>query len=301
VTVIDYAYGRPSPASLRAAGVSGVARYLSYLPNSKVITPVEYAAHRAAGIDVVLVWERDAQDFMTPGFDARHAAIEALRQAHALGYPSDAAIYYALDWDVTATQWPTIRDKLRTGPCAVHGVDRTGVYGPSDTLEWARRAGVASWLWQAGMSTAWSGGRNRDPWPGAHLRQRRPATIGGVQCDINDHQPNYGQGGADVALTDAELKRIVQNVAASIARGTWEQGYCATTFDPAYRDALAGRTLMDLRAAIQPPVALTDTQVTVIGQQVTAILDATLDDRIESAVRRVLGSLDNDPASGVLR
>jgi hypothetical protein len=293
VTVIDYAYGHPSPASLRAAGVSGVARYLSYLPNSKVITPAEYKAHRAAGIDVVLVWERDAQDFVAPGFDAHAAAVEALRQARAMGYPEDAAIYYALDWDVTAPQWPTIRDKLRAGPGAVHGVTRTGVYGPSDTLGWARRDGVAAWFWQAGMSTAWSGGRNRDPWPGAHLRQRRPATIGGVQCDINDHQPNYGQGGADVALTDAELKRIVQNVAASIAQGTWELGYCETTFDPAYRDALAGRTLMDIRAAIQPPVALTDTQVTAIGQQVTAMLGATLDDRIEAAVRRVLGSLDN--------
>jgi hypothetical protein len=96
--------------------------------------------------------------------------------------------------------------------------------------------------------------------------------------------------GDTMALTGAELQRIVENVASSIARGTWEQGFCATTFDKPFQGALTGVTLADIKAAaVAPaPVALTDAQVAQLGDRLAAGLDA----RIEGAVRRVLGSLD---------
>jgi hypothetical protein len=98
-----------------------------------------------------------------------------------------------------------------------------------------------------------------------------------------------------MALSDAELKRIVENVASSIARGTWEQGYCSNTFDQPFQGALTGVTLTDIKAASSetPSSPLTDAQVAQLGDRLAASLGSALDQRIEAAVRRVLGSLDN--------
>lgn len=290
--VVDYAWGRPDISALRASGASGVARYLSYLPNGKVIDRGEYTALRAAGLDVVLVWERDAEDFGLAGFDARAAAVEALHQARTLGYPESAAIYYALDWDVTASQWPTIRDRLRSGPCAVHGLARTGVYGPSDALEWARRDGVASWFWQAGLSTAWSGGRNRNLWGGAHLRQRSSTTIGGVECDVNDVvRAEYGQQGVD-DMSSEDLQHALWD-GIQTGDGTHSLGDSIISAHIAARDALAEVRGLAAQVAHLTVPALTDAQVAQIADR----LGTGLDDRIEAVVRRVLGSLDNTAAT----
>jgi hypothetical protein len=210
VMLVDYAFKPwPSTAALKAAGASGVSRYLSYVNSRtapKIVTKAEYDALLAAGLAVVLNWEYDTHDFTNAGFDARLAANEALRQARALGYPDVCPIYFSVDFDATAGQWSTIAARFRAVN-AVLGVARTGIYGPWDVLEWARRDGVAAWFWQAGMSTSWSAGRNRNLWPGAHLRQRRTATIGGADCDINDIiQADYGQVGGDDAVGINELR-----------------------------------------------------------------------------------------------
>jgi hypothetical protein len=201
VSAVDYAFPpHPGPAALRAAGVTGVLRYLAWQTVSaapKTIQPEEFRALIAAGIDVTLNWEYGADDFTRRSFDSTGAAGEAVRQARALGYPDECAIYYSVDQDITGSQWPVVRDHFRAIN-AVHGLARTGIYGPWDALEWARQDRVASWFWQAGMSTAWSAGRNRNLWPGAHLRQRRQQTIDGADCDVNDIiQADYGQYGRD--------------------------------------------------------------------------------------------------------
>lgn len=204
--LVDYAFPpHPPTAALSAAGATAVSRYLSYqtpatLP--KILTPAEYTTLRGAGLSVILNWEYDAHDLVNSGFDAAGAAEEALRQADALPYPDFRVIYFSADWDVTAGQWATIAGRLRTIG-GIIGPARVGLYAPYDALGWAKRDGVAAWFWQAGMSTSWSGGRNAQLWPGAHLRQRRTATIGGADCDINDIvQPDYGQPGGHMALRD---------------------------------------------------------------------------------------------------
>ena len=192
MSVVDYAWGRPGAEALKRVGATGVARYLSWVPNGKVINATEYSELKNAGLDIVLVWEFSATDFKNYSFNALEAAQEALRQANALGY--DGALYYAIDWDITAKEWPIVLERLKQGPNLVHGASRTGIYGPWYALEWARRDGVASWFWQAGMSTAWTNGNNKYLWPGAHLVQRRTTIINGIDCDINETcQDNYGQ------------------------------------------------------------------------------------------------------------
>lgn len=248
--VIDYAW-RPHPSveAMRAYGVSGVVRYLSYLPNGKVIDRAEYQDLVNAGFDVAFVWEYNADDFSRTSFNATSAAREALRQLNVIGAPDDTVIYYGLDWDVQANQWGTCLAKLRQ-VTAVHGASRTGIYGPYDALEWAHRDGVATWFWQAGMSTAWSYGRNRNAWPGGlHLRQVRTVDLAGADVDVNTiHQLNYGQVGGDMPLSPDDIKAITQNVTCAIKRGAWRDGHTEGTFDPGYR---GGPTIETVQEQVQ--------------------------------------------------
>jgi hypothetical protein len=110
---------------------------------------------------------------------------------------------------MTLTQWNSAgRAYAQTYSAIVRDGGYTpGVYGPYDVLTWCRDAGWFGMFWQAGMSTAWSGGRNAQLWPGAHLRQRYSTTVGGVGCDVNDIlQDNYGgamaTGDADKAFSE---------------------------------------------------------------------------------------------------
>ena len=292
--LVDYAFPpHPSIDALRAAGATDVSRYLSYIKTNtapKIITAGEYQALLAAGIAVVLNWEYDTYDFVNTGFDARVAASEALRQANALGYPQRCPIYFSVDFDATAGQWPTIVARFRAVN-DVLGVARTGIYGPWDALEWARRDGVASWFWQAGMSTSWSAGRNAQLWPGAHLRQRRTAIIGGADCDINDIvQANYGQTGGG-PMSDADIpdtRRLAGN------GDTWGRA-AITGEDPAHFLGGVGvgtpattpnvlhhklDAILDAaHAAATAPaaVALTDADRAAIAEQVVSLVGARLD------------------------
>lgn len=201
--IADYAWPpHPSVDALKATGCTGVMRYLSYRPNDKVITRDEYHQLVAAGLTVGFVWEFDARDFVNSSFSASGAARIALDILAEIGAPSDSVIYYAVDFDIQRSQWWTVMNRLLSGPIAVHGRERTGIYGPYDALEWARNDGVASHFWQAGLSTAWSNGRNRSEFPYNDLYQIRQANIGGADCDLNLR----GQGGTVDSATEYALK-----------------------------------------------------------------------------------------------
>lgn len=204
MTVIDTVASPPVDA-MRAAGVTGVVRYLS-LPQGntvwKRIFAPEYNTLRAAGFDVLLNWEYDAQDWLGGSAAGGQHAAEAVAQAKALGYPAGCAIAGSCDFNMTAAQWQSA-GWLYAGKFAavVRAAGyRAGVYGPWDVLGWCQQLGGFEMFWQAGMSTAWSGGRNAQLWPGAHLRQRGHLTIAGQDCDYNDVlQSNYGQAGGRMA------------------------------------------------------------------------------------------------------
>lgn len=206
--LVDYSTGRPSTAALKSAGVRDVARYLSWLPNPKVIDRSEYQSLTAAGFGIALVWEYEARDWLTGATAGRQHATEAVRQAKVLGHPAGAGIYGGADLDMSSGQWTASTGGKAYGKAFRDGVRaggyRAGVYGPADVLTWCRTDLQFDLFWQAGMSTAWSGGRNRSLWTGAHLRQRRVVTIDSVPCDANDILiSNYGQGG-NMATGDAD-------------------------------------------------------------------------------------------------
>lgn len=218
MTIVIDATTAPPVDAMRAAGVVGLCRYLSWLYrwggtthtyiNPKVIQRPEFDRLHAAGFDIALNWEYDAADWLGGSSAGTAHAAEAVRQAHALGYPAGRVIIGSADFDMTASQWSGAGRAYAAAFSAgvLAGGYLPGVYGPWDVLTWCRDAGLMRVFWQAGMSTAWSGGRNASPWPGAHLRQRRQIYIGGVDCDANDILiADYGQYRAGATLTGDDM------------------------------------------------------------------------------------------------
>lgn len=201
--LLDYAFPpHPTIEQIKSSGATAVSRYLSYVNTNtmgKILARSEYQMLTGAGIDVVLNWEYDAQDLVNPGFNASDAGTFMLSQARSIvGNDVFPAIYISADFNAVRSQWATMKTRLQAIGSKI-GKERVGIYGPWDVLTWARDDQVASWFWQAGMSTSWSQGRNRNPWPGAHLLQLHTIPIGDVNLIV---QPNFGQTGANMPSLD---------------------------------------------------------------------------------------------------
>lgn len=208
---LDYT-SRIDPASLKAAGVTVVCRYLSWLyrwggqthttVNPKIIQADEYTELRKAGIEVVLNWEYDPRDWMGGTSAGMAHGAEAVRQAQLLGHSRGGVIVGSADFDMTDAQWSVAGQSyaLAFADVVTRAGYRAGGYGPWDVLTYlVATVPAVTWYWQAGMSTAWSAGRNRNAWPGAHLRQRGTKTVGGVSGDWNDILLSWEDGmSADV-------------------------------------------------------------------------------------------------------
>lgn len=186
---IDYAWGRPTISSMKAAGVKFAARYLSYDTSGKNLTRSEADKLAAAGIWSVVVWETTAARAKTGGrlggvTDAKAAA----GLAQKCGMPESRPIYFAVDFDASQSDWQKIKEYFK-GVNSVLGVERVGMYGGYDPVKWGFEDHMISWGWQ---TYAWSGGR----WvASAQLRQyKNDQRVGGVDCDF-DHAmtADYGQ------------------------------------------------------------------------------------------------------------
>lgn len=184
---LDYAYGRPAPAGIRAAGYAFVCRYVSTPGNGKNLTKTEASALRAAGVDVVVVFERSASRPLGGATAGKADGAAARSQAQACGAPAASAIYAAVDFDPQPSEMRTVLAYLAAfaRACAPHPC---GVYGGWRVIDAASTAGVGRYLWQAG---AWStfpnpatGRRAYRLHPDAHLRQfAGTVVVDGVTCD----------------------------------------------------------------------------------------------------------------------
>jgi hypothetical protein len=183
---IDYAWTKPDPAAIAAAGYTFACRYLSR-DATKNLTPAEAQSLAAHGIWVVSNWEYGAQDMLRGYAGGVADAQLALEQAAAAGMPSGRPIYFSADWDVTPAQEAAVLAYL-AGADSVLGWSQAGEYGGYYPLKTALDAGATQWAWQ---TLAWSGGQ----WDGrATIRQTGSATIGGVQVDVNQAMAaDYGQ------------------------------------------------------------------------------------------------------------
>lgn len=179
---VDYAWARPNLGQLWSLGYRFVSRYLSWLPNGKVIGAAERDALLAQGFDIALNWEFDAKDALGGAGAGDKNGTEAVRQAKALGYPAGSTIYFSVDFDVTEAQQVTVNAYIAAAGKRCHGAGyRVGSYAGYWPTKRLFDAGLIDDAWQA---YAWSGGQ----WdPRANLRQiQNGVTIAGADCDIDE-------------------------------------------------------------------------------------------------------------------
>lgn len=144
---VDYSKSHPSPARLAKAGVRGVLRYVSTTA-AKNLTAAEARALQAEGLWIGLVWETVAKRAGAGKAAGRTDAINAEKQATAIGYPAGAAIFYAVDYDAApADVLPYFRGITAEAKRPV------GVYGSKRVVEAVMAAALADYAWQ---TAAWS-------------------------------------------------------------------------------------------------------------------------------------------------
>lgn len=216
---VDYAGSRPDPAKLFAAGKRFVVRYGGPGGSWKHLTATEARSLIGAGLAIVANAEGTAS-----GLRGRAAGADWARSADAhfrsLGMPANRPIYLSADWDVTASQWPSVAEALR-GAASVIGAARVGIYGGRNAIRWARQDRVAAWYWQ---TYAWSGG----VWvAGNHLEQyRNGVSLAGGDVDLcRAKVADYGQWGQgtqpqedDVQADERAWTHNSSSMAASRAR-----------------------------------------------------------------------------------
>jgi len=178
----------PPIADMKAAGVSFVGRYLSYINNLtqvKLLTPPEAKALSEAGISIVSNYEWYASR-ATEGFTAGRADAQIAATQHAeCGGPGDRPIYFSVDIDTSGS----FVAAYFQGVISAIGRARTGAYGSYRVIGDLFNAGLISWGWQ---TYAWSGGQ----WePRAHIQQYlNGVSMSGHSVDYDRSiKSDYGQ------------------------------------------------------------------------------------------------------------
>lgn len=194
---VDYSWGRPSGAALKAAGKDFVVRYLfDDGQGGKGLDQSEIADLRANGIDIAVVYEEYANSFRgrEAGAAQAHRAQAALNH---LDLPKDLPIYFAVDWDSTPEDQAAIDEACR-GAASVLGIERIGIYGSFYVIERCKAADTARWFWQ---TYAWSGGQVSAH---NHLYQYRNAQeIAGQAVDFTKAvKPEFGQHSVSGAVVN---------------------------------------------------------------------------------------------------
>jgi hypothetical protein len=212
-TAVDFSAILIDPAAIKAAGHSAVLVYVSpSRPGSnfgaKPVTTIYTAALQALGLNVVSIWQYGkpngtAPSDWTTGYNGGHQmALQAAATHTAAGGPNGAPIFFAVDENISLTNWNSTAVQFFRGACDAIGKSRVGVYGSSAVCAWAIEDDVIGtssegkrWAWQ---TKAWSNGLDT---PEAVLYQRVVDTasspgpkIAGSAVDVNDILAgDYGQ------------------------------------------------------------------------------------------------------------
>ncbi|GLZ13271.1 hypothetical protein Acsp04_35060 [Actinomadura sp. NBRC 104425] len=216
---VDYAWGRPGPAALKKAGATFVCRYLSHDTSGKNLTRAEADQLSRAGLWLVVVWETTAQRALSGRAGGAADARDAAEQAADCGMPDDRPIYFAVDFDASASQQAAINAYL-DGAASVIGRNRVGLYGGYGPVKRALDAGKARWAWQ---TYAWSGGKWDER---AQIQQySNDHKINGVSVDYDRAMADdYGQWRVGVSPGEDDTPGYVSvglTAEQALAPGAW--------------------------------------------------------------------------------
>jgi hypothetical protein len=151
----DFSFTKPDPGAMAGAGYTFAIGYVSPNP-AKNLTADVLAAYRDTGILVGLVWESTAGRALEGQAAGAADGRAAEDQANAVGYPVDAVLFFAVDQDTTAADYPAIGAYAE----AFNEVTRrpVGIYGEADVIDHFVTPGAqpVQYGWQ---TAAWSAGR----------------------------------------------------------------------------------------------------------------------------------------------
>lgn len=190
-------------AAFASDGYSFAARYL--VPSGwKALKMEEAEIINQAGLDIVSVFETKA-DRALGGYGAGMVdGVTAAKVAKQIGQPEGSCIYFAVDFEATASQMDTVIDYIQAASKVTPDYT-TGVYGSYAVVEAVRKAGACSRFWQ---TKAWSYGRKS---AAAHIYQYDcgPQGLGlsmnGVDVDLNE---GYGNEGAWNSLKEEAMLKV---------------------------------------------------------------------------------------------
>ena len=197
-------------AALKARGFVGAGRYATSdkSPSGRGVTAAEYAAFRAAGMEMFFYYERSAgwmvydnSEYLLSPDVAFAIGVPAARDAHAnltgCGAPPATPIVFAHDIEPNPAHYATVDATLR-GCASVIGPERTWLYGGRRIIDHCRDA-----MWDVTgfvQTHAWSYVNGvlilAD---GINAIQYNTGTniIGGANCDyVRALKPIYGQASA---------------------------------------------------------------------------------------------------------
>jgi hypothetical protein len=196
---VDYSFDHPTPSELAAAGMHFACRYVyphSQQGGTKNLTKAEATALWAKHIDICSNFEswaaRGDDGFAAGQADARAGA----RQHAECGGPAHAPIFFSVDFDTTASNYPGVDSYFR-GAASVLGLARVGAYGEYDLMKHLIDKGLVGRSHTAGkfyawQTYAWSGGQYDERCAVAQDKNGQRLGSGTVDYD-SAHAADYGQ------------------------------------------------------------------------------------------------------------
>lgn len=223
----DYSWGRPPVASLKAAGVSAVGRYLA--TDGRGITAAEYQDLRNQGLGVWVVIEHQSTDLSTSILQGRAKGIadaqEALSQVKAVGLPPGIPIFWAADFDIgPGSSRVAQADAYVDGFNTVIPRGRRGGYGGLWYLKHVHDAGKVDALWEC-ASTSFRHGVDPGSVP-LHLQQTtKTPPVPGTDHNYIFSMP-AGGGATPISNGDGELIDVfLRKIPNPKAAGGFDQAY----------------------------------------------------------------------------
>lgn len=200
-TVLDYAGGVPSAASVKKAGHIGAVRYVSQRrpgANWMLGKPVtlqetrDFAAHGLATASVYQFGKGDTADWLGGAASAAVHAPQAISLHKAAGGPTGRPIYVAIDDNPTLQQFNSqINPYLSAFGAALKAAGyQLGVYGNYWTIAWCLEDGLGSYFWQHD----WGSAGKLHSRANIHQKAGYTATIDNVPVDVNNvYTADWGQ------------------------------------------------------------------------------------------------------------
>lgn len=290
----DYSGGRPSGAALKAAGFSGVVRYIGLGGEGKQLIASEYKDLVATfgAQHVLLVAEAgtgDAWGTETDDDYARGVAYGNLSvaDARAQGVPDWVPLACAADAHAQAFQIDDVVRYARGFEAAV-GKARCGFYGFSETLTAVHNAGVGSWYWRCGSEPTAA----EKQWVNLWQRNTAPTvrTVAGVPCDINDVYHPILQGD-DMPITDDDANKIAGKV---WYNWIWSQNNGATGQNPSQILSILNGQLGGLTAALTAQTKL------IVENEANDITADKLAESLRGAITAELAPIVHDAVTAAL-